>query len=141
VSAPDRRIVLDASAIVDYVIRGRGWETIEKLLPYAVVAVPNLTEALAVIAQKGLQKRSSEQLAGAIQDLGVEYDGCEVADAVRAAELISHSRLHPVGNGKLTLSLGDALCIAVAERRGLPIAGADQLWETLQLKVTFLPYR
>jgi PIN domain nuclease of toxin-antitoxin system len=55
--------------------------------------------------------------------------------------LITRSRAHPLGTRKLDLSLGDALCIAVAERLQLPIAGADQLWETLDLGVKFLPYR
>ena len=140
-NSPDRRVVLDATAIVDYLLRGPGWETVEKLLPHSVVATPNLAESLAVIAERKAQRRTSEQLAGALNDLGTVYEGCEPEDAVRAAELIAHSRLHPVGKGKLTLSLGDALCIAVGERLGLPIAGADQLWETLDLRVKFLPYR
>ncbi|MHB1173051.1 MAG: hypothetical protein ACYCZY_11305 [Lacisediminihabitans sp.] len=50
----DRRVVLDASALVDYLLRGPGWQTLEKLLSYSVVAAPNLTEALAAIAAKKL---------------------------------------------------------------------------------------
>jgi PIN domain nuclease of toxin-antitoxin system len=35
------------------------------------------------------------------------------------------------------LSLGDALCIAVAERVQLPIVGDDLLWSQLPLEVDF----
>lgn len=136
-----RKIVLDASAVIDYLLRKDGWETLDKLIPYAVITVANLTEALAVIEHQGSQLRTSDQLAGALADLGARFDTGDPADAVRAAELIAASRSKPVGARKMTLSLGDALCIACAERLNLPLAGADQLWETLDLRVKYFPYR
>jgi len=60
-------------------------------------------------------------------------------DAIRAADLIaaSKSASSPAG----LLSLGDGLCIAVAERLELPIAGGDLYWETLDLRVRILSFR
>jgi PIN domain nuclease of toxin-antitoxin system len=57
---------------------------------------------------------------------------------VRAAELISTSKADPdVGS----LSLGDGLCIAVAERLQLPVTGGDRCWAQVDATVPFLPFR
>ena len=60
-------------------------------------------------------------------------------DAIRAADLIAASKAasSPAGS----LSLGDGLCIAVAERLELPITGGDLYWETLELRVKVLSFR
>ena len=60
------------------------------------------------------------------------------ADAERAAELIVASKASP---GQGSLSLGDGLCIAVAERLALPLAGGDRYWSQVPLRVEFLPFR
>jgi ribonuclease VapC len=60
------------------------------------------------------------------------------SDAVRAAELIAESKA-AAGHGALLL--GDGLCIAVAERRGLPLTGGDKYWSQMGLQVPFLPFR
>ena len=70
--------------------------------------------------------------------MGVEVERETGADVVRAAELVAASRRSPAEG---SLSLGDGLCIAVAERLGLPITGGDQHWETIVLRVWFLPFR
>jgi PIN domain nuclease of toxin-antitoxin system len=57
---------------------------------------------------------------------------------VRAAHLIASSRLS-VAPG--SLSLGEGLCIAVAERLDLTITGDDQHGEPLDLTVQYLPFR
>jgi PIN domain nuclease of toxin-antitoxin system len=49
----------------------------------------------------------------------------------------SKSASSPAGS----LSLGDGLCIAVAERLNLPITGGDLYWETLDLRVKVLSFR
>lgn len=59
---------------------------------------------------------------------------------MRAAELLTHVDANPGPRGD-RLSLGDAQCIAVAERLSLPIAGDDQLWSVLPLEVTFHRFR
>jgi PIN domain nuclease of toxin-antitoxin system len=43
--------------------------------------------------------------------------------------------------GAGSLSLGDGLCIAVAERLGLPVTGGHQHGEALDLAVEFVPFR
>lgn len=138
-SAADRKAVLDASAIVDFLTKGRGWETIERILPISVVTITNLAEALAVIIAKRLQQRTPTQLTQGLLDLGLVIDGGTPDDAIRAAELVASSRANPK-MGK-TLSLGDAMCIAYGDRRDLLIVGADQLWEALDISAKIQPYR
>lgn len=73
--------------------------------------------------------------------MGVELEPVIPEDSLRAAELIEHSRRARQRAGDSSLSLGDGLCIAVAERLGLPLTGGDQLWERLSLKVKYHAFR
>jgi PIN domain nuclease of toxin-antitoxin system len=58
-------------------------------------------------------------------------------DAPRAAELLLFANRQT----KAQLSLGDSLCIAVAERLQLPLVGNDGLWTQLPLEVDFHQFR
>lgn len=60
------------------------------------------------------------------------------ADTVRAAELILLSK---ADRDPGSLSLGDGLCIATAERLGLPLTDGDRYWSNVDLSVAFLPFR
>ena len=63
-------------------------------------------------------------------------------DAVRTAELICQSRMLSQQRGSFTsLSLGVAVCIAVAERMEANLVGGDRHWAELDLSVEFLPFR
>jgi PIN domain nuclease of toxin-antitoxin system len=61
-------------------------------------------------------------------------------DSAQAADLLLYSSAHPGPEGQ-RLSLGDACCIAVAERLRLPIVGDDQLWSLLPPTVQFHAFR
>lgn len=135
----DPRVVLDASAVLAWLFKERGAETIQQLLPHAVVPAPNLTESLYRAVQKGHGMASSDIVAS-LTALGVRIEPLTADDVIRSAELIAASRQKRPGNGG-TLSLGDGCCIAVAERLGLTISGGDTAWEQLDLAVPFLPFR
>jgi PIN domain nuclease of toxin-antitoxin system len=62
-------------------------------------------------------------------------------DAVRAASLIALSRRNVVESGGLSLSLGDGLCVAVAERPGLSVVGSDNHWSSMKFRVKYVPFR
>lgn len=132
----DRRVVLDASALLAWVMRERGAETIDVLLPYAVVPVSALVETLYRARELG-HGLSSADLHRDLLSMGIAVEPVTDDDAVRAADLIAASR---VGRGG-SLSLGDGLCLAVAERIGLTVTGGDHLWETLDLAVDYRPFR
>ena len=132
----DRRVVLDASALLAWVMRERGAETIDVLLPYAVVPVSALVETLYRARELG-HGLGSADLHRDLLSMGIAVEPVTELDALRAADLIAASRAGRSGS----LSLGDGLCLAVAERIGLTVTGGDQLWETLDLAVDYRPFR
>lgn len=135
--APARRVVLDASAIVAWVLKERGWQTVDRLLEVAVAPASVLVETLYRVRERG-HRLPSSQLHDDLLGLGIQVEPVTDADTVRAAELISDSR---AADGDKSLSLGDGLCLAVAERLDLTVTGGDQHWSTCDLHVAFLPFR
>jgi ribonuclease VapC len=134
-----RRIVLDASALLAWIRNERGAETVARLMPVAIAPAPNLTEALHRARWRG-HRMSPNELHDHVVAMGLEVESFKQADAVRASELLLYSVKHPGPNDE-RLSLGDASCIAVAERLRLPIAGDDSYWSLLPLSVDFHPFR
>ena len=133
-----RRVVLDASAVVEWLLARDDKELIDRLLPLAIIPIPSLTEALYIgsLARHGLPET---ELYNTLMVAGAQVEGVNDDDAIRAAELIAGSRRS--SSTASSLSLGDGLTIAVAERLALPITGGDQYWETLELRTTYLPFR
>lgn len=134
----ERRIVLDASSVLEWILGGSARALVDKLLPVAVIPSSGLAEVLYIARLRGHGIASSE-LAGALMTMGAAVEPVITQDAIRAADLIaaSKSASSPAGS----LSLGDGLCIAVAERLELPITGGDLYWETLDLRVRVLSFR
>lgn len=132
-----RSVVLDASALLAWLLNERGAKTVDQVLHLGVVPVSVLVETLYRAVEKG-HRLSAEQLQEALLEMGLAVEPITGGDALRAAELIATSRQ---GSGAGSLSLGDGLCIAVAERLQRPITGGDQHWETPDLTVRYLPFR
>lgn len=65
--------------------------------------------------------------------MGLEVVHHQDEDLIRAAELIEVSRDNPwhLGSTSSTLSLGDALVLAVTERLGCPVLTRDHYWKWL----------
>lgn len=138
-SAP-RRVVLDASALLAWVLNERGAHTIGKLLPVAVIPAPNLVEVLYRAPERGHRMPASQLQEHALA-MGLAVEPFTASDVTRAAELIAYSRACRRDAQGDCLSLGDGLGLAVAERIELPITGGDQLWAALPLSVQFMPFR
>ena len=94
VSRADHRVTLDASAVLAWVLRERGFETIDKVLPVAVVPVSAMVEVLYRTVEQG-HRRSPAQLHADLLALGLTVEPVTDADAVRAAELIGSSKTTP----------------------------------------------
>ena len=133
-----RRVVLDASAVVEWLLAREDKEVIDRLMAFSIIPVPSLTEALYIgsLAGHGL---TEAELYNTLMVTGAQVEGVSDEDAIRAAELIAATRRSSSTQGRL--SLGDGLTIAAAERLELPITGGDQYWETLDLRTTYLPFR
>lgn len=136
------KAVLDASAVVALVRQEHGWEAIKRIVAAgAVVAAPNLAEALIICRRRGHQ-RTSADLAADLAELGLQAEPLTAEDAPEIDYMVRASddakAKHPeVG----ALSLGDASCLAVARRLGLPAVASDSTWEVLGVGVQVLPFR
>lgn len=126
--------------MVAWVLNERGGTTIDKLLHVAVAPASAMTETLYRARERG-SIMSARDLYDSLTGLGIQIEPVTPEDAVRAAELIEASRRARQRPQDSTLSLGDGLCIAVAERLKLVITGGDDHWATLSLNVANRPFR
>ena len=111
------RPVLDASALLAYLLGEQGWESVEqRLSDGARCAAVNWSE----VAQKVLAADRDWDLARALlTSYDISVEPVTAADAERAA------RQWRRGDG---LSLPDRLCLAVADRFGVDAWTADAAW-------------
>ncbi len=130
------RFALDSSAMVAWILQESGrWEAVDALLnaPGAqpVLPGPALTECI-VAARRAGNVSSPEQIATTLSAVGVYVEPPQETDMVRAAHLLEVSRgnpgRHPGSGDQLTLSLGDALILAVVERLGVKVLTGDRYW-------------
>lgn len=91
----ERLVALDASAVLTAVLKQPRAGGVEKLLPVGVIPAPNMTEVLNVAPQRGYQN-TPENLYAALLDTGLDVEPFTEEDVVRAAELLTASRAHPV---------------------------------------------
>lgn len=134
----DRRVVVDASAVLAFVLQQGAAKTVAEVLPYAVIGAPNMTEVLYRAQERGY-RNTADVLYSTLLETGLEVEPFTEDDCVRAAELIAMSRSTRRNDEDPTLSLGDGLCLALAERLNLPVTGGDLHWSTLDLKTQFFP--
>lgn len=136
-SPAPRKVALDASAILAWVLRERGHDVVDRLLPVAVTPASAMVETLYRAQEKG-HRLSCAELHTDLLALGLTVEPLTDADTVRAAQLIAHSKQEPSPG---SLSLGDGLCIAVAERLDLTLAGGDRYWSQVASTIAYLPFR
>jgi len=136
----DRRVVLDASAVLAWVLNEKGSSAVARMLPVGVVPVSALVETLYRAVEKG-HRQTVDELHASVVAMGAHIEPLTEADADRAATLITDSRKAATRQRPASLSLGDGMCIATAERLDLTVTGGDQHWATCNLSVKFLPFR
>lgn len=119
-----RGVVLDASALLAYVLGEPGGSTVSEALMTgcSLLSTVNYAEVISKLGDYGV---SPEQLADQFAEKDI-IDLLELVDftpemAERAAD-IRRTTL------SLGLSLGDRACLALAEVRGLPALTADRRW-------------
>lgn len=130
-------VAVDSSVLCALLLQEPGWQTIRGFLARPDVAVmlagPVLTEAIEVTRRKGNQS-SADQLHQTIQAQGMRVEHPTDDDLVRAAELLELSKgnpgpPHPRSSLPVTLSLGDSLILAIAERCGASVLTRDKYWK------------
>ena len=117
------RVVLDASALLAYLQRERGYLLVDPVLAVAAMSAVNLSEILQKSAAAGV---STAGLEADLQAVGLRFYPFDTEDAACAAALWTSTR-------KLGLSLGDRACLALAKRLRLPAYTADRAWAAVSV--------
>ncbi|NBB16807.1 PIN domain-containing protein [Caulobacter sp. SLTY] len=112
-------IVLDSSAVLAVLLNERGADTLAARLPGAVIGAANLAEVLSLLAERGEDPVFFES---ELRGFGLEVAPVTAEHALGAA--LIYQRLGRSAN----LSMGDRLCIALAQDRRMPILTADRAW-------------
>ncbi len=142
------KAVLDASALVALVHGENGHTTVRRIIEagFAVTTPTGLAEALNTARRKGYQG-TREELRDDLAELGLKVEPIVEEDAAEMAFLLGRSADLGAAGGKHaaklgSLSLGDAACLAVARRLGIPAVCSDGTWELLDVSgLRVMPFR
>jgi len=108
--------VLDASAVLAFISGEQGADRVEDELFEAILGAANWAEVLQKVRARGGDPVIVRAL---LLGYGVQIEDVSATDAERAAAMWRR------GSG---LSLGDRLCLALAERLQMPVLTADRAW-------------
>ena len=119
--------VLDASAILAWILREPGSERVRELMATGncLLSAVNAAEIITKLADKDRPETALRQV---IAHIGAE---CLPFDAAQATEA---GLLRPLTR-HLGLSLGDRACLALAVSRGALVLTADRAWKRIDLPV------
>ena len=112
--------VLDASAVIAFLQGEPGSERVQQALQSepCVVTAANQAEIIAKSLDHGVSAQGIQTI---LAELGYTVVDIKAEDGVQAGLMRGQTR-------KLGLSLGDRLCMAVAQRLEAPILTADRPW-------------
>lgn len=131
--APSRQaeVVLDASALLAWLVQERGADVVGGYLPRAVISAVNLSEVLYRGQRLG---RNVAALPARLGHLGLRVEPFTAEDALIATAIYARDRGH-------LLALADRCCLATAIRLSLPAVTGDRAWTTLDLGVEAVSFR
>jgi PIN domain nuclease of toxin-antitoxin system len=118
-------IALDASALLAFLFKEKGYERVIGILNQACLSTVNLAE---VIGRFVLDGHDAESVLQRLTAAPLEIVPFGQVDAALAASLLPRTR--PLG-----LSLGDRACLALAIARRIPAVTADGSWLKLDLGI------
>lgn len=123
-------VAFDTSVLLTWVLQEPTWQRVDALLRNSqvtpVLAGPTLTELVHLARRKG-NRSSPDMLLSAFLAHGAVIELSGTDDLLRAAELRETSDAHPGPHGE-TLSLGDAMILAVVERLEIAVVTRDTYW-------------
>lgn len=117
--------VIDASALLAFILKERGGDGAAATFAGGVMSAANISEALAVLIRKGAT--IEEALAG-FRDTGIVAAPVSEEHAVTAAALSPLTR-------HAGLSLGDRLCLSLALELNRPAVTAEKSWKSLAVGI------
>jgi ribonuclease VapC len=113
------QVILDASAILAYLLREPGGEDVAAAIDLgAGLGTANLAEVMTRLVRDGVAVDTAREVLDALPVTMYDLD----ADlALRAGALVLATR-------RFGLSLGDRLCLSLAIREAVPALAADTAW-------------
>lgn len=120
-------VVIDASALLALLQQEPGAERVAEALVGGAMSVANLAEVAAKQVDLGLD---ASVLVDRVEALGIRTFPVTREDVATQARI----RRLDVG-GRLGLSLGDRLCLALGLRLDVPVMTADRVWAGLDLPI------
>jgi ribonuclease VapC len=117
--------VLDASAALVLLLDEPGAERVATALASAVISSVNAAEVVHRLIRGGAQPQDARLLVLALD--------CPIASV--DAELGFRAGMLSEATRTKGLSLGDRVCLALAEREQVPALTADRAWQTLDLGI------
>lgn len=117
--------VLDASAVIAFLKGEPGADFVGQRIHAGVITAVNLSEVAAVWLALSQDAAGTEAV---LMELPCDVASVGGELGVRAGLMISQT-------GSRGLSLGDRICLAYAERVGLPVLTADRPWAALDIGV------
>jgi ribonuclease VapC len=118
-------VLLDASAMLAYMLAETGADVVEQHLPHAAMSTINAAEVMVRLVDRGMPLESALSM---IVKTSVRIVDYTLEDAATAASLRSTTK-------KLGLSAADRGCMATAIRLQSDILTADKAWATLNLPI------
>lgn len=113
--------VLDASALIAFLRREPGAETVERVLADCSILAVNWSEVVASFARGTTPPDAVRSTLAALSPPIIPFD----------AELAVEAGLMAQATRSAGLSLGDRACLALAKRLGVPALTADRAWATI----------
>ncbi len=117
--------VLDASAVLAAMLGEPGAEEVRAALPAALLGSVNAAEVVTKLIRYGA---GSDASVGAVRALDCLIVPIDERLGLRAGALHALTSKHG-------LSLGDRVCLALAQREGLPVLTAHRAWAALDIGI------
>jgi ribonuclease VapC len=118
-------VVLDTSAVLAAVFGEAGAERVAAVAENSRLSTVNLAEVVQKLIDRGF---GDEVIEATLNDRPCRFEPLDAGTGVRAGRLRRVTR-------SAGLSLGDRVCLVLAERLGLPVLTADRAWAGLDLGV------
>ena len=118
-------VVLDASALLAYLLQEPGAEVVDGLLSDARMTSVNWAEVVQKSLSAGVEVQGMRE---ELQALGMQVEPFVAADGERAGQLWPLTRQHG-------LSVGDRACLSLGLRLGLKVVTCDRAWAELPLEL------
>ena len=117
--------VLDASALPALLNSEPGADRVAAIVPVSVISTVNLSEVVAKLAESGIPEPDVRYT---LEELQIQVRDFDERQAYEAGLMRPATR----ASG---LSLGDRVCLSLAQQLNLPVMTADRAWAELPVGV------